>query len=71
MVKGLYFDEARQKWRLRLYKNGAVWHLSYHATKEDAVNMYMTLKKPDPRMQNPTSLVDLAYRIRVYYEKKV
>ena len=70
-IRGLYYDKERKKWRLRLYKNGAPWHLSYHVSKEDAIDTYLALKKPDPKTQNPTALLDLAYRLRVYFEKGV
>lgn len=70
-VKGIFWDESRKKYRLRLYKNGNLWHLSFHKSYDEALQTYMMLRSPDQRTQNPTSLMDLAFRLKLYYTKGV
>ena len=42
--KGIYFEAARQRWRVRLYKQGEVIHLSYHRSIEDAMEGWLSAK---------------------------
>jgi hypothetical protein len=42
--KGIFFETARQRWRVRLYKQGDVVHLSYHRSIEDALENWLVAK---------------------------
>lgn len=44
LPKGIYFEDDRQRWRVRLYKEGAVVHLSYHRSLEDAMEGWLVAK---------------------------
>lgn len=34
---GLWYEAGRRRWRVRLYKDNRVIHLSYHRKEEDAL----------------------------------
>jgi hypothetical protein len=44
LPKGVFFEEERQRWRVRLYKEADVMHLSYHRTLEDALETWLVAK---------------------------
>ncbi len=45
IYKGIYFETARNRWRVRLYRGNLICHLSYHDTQEDAERAYEDAKK--------------------------
>lgn len=42
--RGIWFDPARGKWRVRIYRKGTVIHLSYHTDPELAEAEYHEAK---------------------------
>jgi hypothetical protein len=42
---GVYYEEARNRWRVRLYKDGRVIHRSYHPTEEEAWTTWINAKR--------------------------
>jgi hypothetical protein len=44
LPKGIFFEAARQRWRVRVYKQGLVIYLSYHKTLEDALTGWYIAK---------------------------
>jgi hypothetical protein len=51
LPKGLWFDEEKRKFRVRLYRNRRPLHGGYHNTIEDAIRSLMQLE--DFRNQMP------------------
>lgn len=47
-LKGLWFEAARNRWRVRLYRNRTLFHLSYHASYEDALNALRNARRKRP-----------------------
>ena len=37
-TRGLWFEEERNRWRVRLYKDKSVFWLSYHETEDEALD---------------------------------
>lgn len=66
LLKGIFYDAKKKKWRLRLYKNGVMVHLSHHNDKESAVETLLMLRTPDPRISNPTGTMELIHRLKVH-----
>ena len=65
-TKGIWFEENRNRYRVRLYKNGKVAHRSYHNTYEaaesalrDALRTRHTAEPEQPRTTLPLTLDNL------------
>ena len=65
-TKGIWFEENRNRYRVRLYKNGKVAHRSYHNTYEeaesalrDAMRTRHTAEPEQPRTTLPLTLDNL------------
>ncbi len=43
-MRGLFFDEERQRWRVRLYRDKEIFWLSYHRSEQEAINTLMEAK---------------------------
>lgn len=54
-LPGLWYEAARKRWRVRLYKNRHLYHLSYHADYHEALN---TLH--DARRKRPKAIMNTA-----------
>jgi hypothetical protein len=56
---GVYYEEARGRWRVRLYKDGKVIHRSYHPTEEEAWNTWINAKRTQAQTRfEPPKIVD-------------
>ena len=44
MARGVWFEETRGRYRVRLYYNGHVIHRSYHKDEEEAIETHRTAK---------------------------
>jgi len=42
---GIFFDKERQRWRVRLYKQRRVVHLTYHPSYQKALEQYQVAIK--------------------------
>jgi hypothetical protein len=40
LPRGIWFDASRKRYRVRLYQGTSVFHLSYHASKDEALSAY-------------------------------
>ena len=65
-TKGIWFEENRNRYRVRLYKNGKVVHRSYHTTYEaaesalrDALRTRHSAEPEQPRTTLPLTLDNL------------
>ena len=65
-TKGIWFEENRNRYRVRLYKNGKVVHRSYHTTYEaaesalrDALRTRHAAEPEQPRTTLPLTLDNL------------
>ena len=55
---GIYFDRQRNRWRVRLYKQRDVVHLSYHPTYKLAVDAW-TVAIEERKFYEPRDLTPL------------
>lgn len=44
MARGVWHEEKRNRWRVRLYYNGHVVHRSYHPDEEEAIEVHAAAK---------------------------
>lgn len=44
LPRGIWWDEKRQRWRVRVYRRNRCIHLSYHKELVDALNAYWAAK---------------------------
>lgn len=45
MARGVWFEESRNRWRVRLYYNGHVVHRSYHPDEDEAMDVHKAAKE--------------------------
>lgn len=66
---GLWFEEKRNRWRVRLYHKRRVIHLSYHTTEQEARDVWRQVNdrlhnKPKTLMMGVLQDARLHYRTR-------
>jgi len=44
MARGVWYEDSRNRWRVRLYYNGHVIHRSYHKDEEEASETHRAAK---------------------------
>jgi hypothetical protein len=44
-IPGLWYEVARNRWRVKLCKDGEIYHRSYHRSYEVAYDTWKTAKK--------------------------
>lgn len=49
--RGIWFEAARNRYRVRLYRRGRIVHLSYHADAESAAKAYEEAKAEVERIR--------------------
>lgn len=49
--RGLWYEAPRKRWRVRLYKRGRLYHLSYHTTYKDALAALQAARRHKPEDQ--------------------
>jgi|LWDU01.1.fsa_nt_gi hypothetical protein len=54
--RGIWYEETRKRYRVRLYKKGEVIHLSYHAKYEQAL---LALNKARYSPKQANTLTDI------------
>ena len=65
---GIWYESSRNRYRVRLYRNREVTHLSYHKTQKDAE---LTLKSLKTNSENTiTPLERLIIQTRMYYKQR-
>ena len=65
---GIWYEESRARYRVRLYRNREVTHLSYHKTQVDAEATLKSLKN-DPEI-TITPLERLIMQTKIYYKQR-
>jgi hypothetical protein len=55
LPKGIYFEAARGRFRVRLYKRSTAVYLSYHSTLDEAVAALTEARRAVARMRVPQS----------------
>lgn len=58
-TRGLWYEKARKRWRVRLYKDNRVTHLSYHE-KESAARRMLERAKTARKTIKPAAAYDLS-----------
>lgn len=53
--RGLWYEAKRNRWRVRLYKQRHLCHLSYHSSYADAVETLHQAKRNRPKVELPTN----------------
>lgn len=48
LPRGVYYEAARKRYRVRIYKNKRVVHLSYHKRLNDALNTWHEVQGAQP-----------------------
>lgn len=43
--RGIWYEEKRARWRVKLALNGAIYHRSYHKTYDEAYAVWERIKK--------------------------
>ena len=68
LPQGIWYEEPRKRYRVRLYRNREVTHLSYHKSQIEAET---TLKGLRTETSNPmTPLERLIIQTRVFYKQR-
>jgi len=64
---GIWYEEARKRYRVRLYKGKKVFHLSYHADYDRALSTYNKVKTlPD----KAGTLDTLCQQLDIHFNKR-
>lgn len=67
LPKGLWYEKARNRYRVRIYRNKTIVHLSYHKEREDAeAVLHVFTKTTDPKTDRIYRLVN---QTRLYYKR--
>lgn len=53
LPRGIYYEELRGRYRVRLYKRHRMVYLSYHATLEEAVQAHAIAREAVKHMRVP------------------
>lgn len=67
---GIWFEEERSRWRVRLYKERKVVHLSYHPTFEEAEQVADKARQkrdellPQPEIRFASNVGDILNTLR-------
>ncbi len=59
LPRGLFFDPYRNRYRVRFYKDRKVIYLSYHKSKEEALQTYKQVKQILSARVNTKALQEL------------
>lgn len=51
--KGIWYEKARNRWRVKLVADGILLHRSYHKYYEDAYTAWLTVKQAPRPFQIP------------------
>ena len=43
--KGIWYEESRHRWRVKVFRDGALHHRSYHHTYEEAYRKWSDVRK--------------------------
>jgi hypothetical protein len=65
---GVWYEEPRDRYRVRLYKNREVTHLSYHKTQSEAESTLKNIKNEAANTMTP--LERLIIQTRVFYKQR-
>lgn len=44
-VPGIWFEKNRNRWRVKIVRNKAILHRSYHSSYEEAYEVWLEVKK--------------------------
>jgi hypothetical protein len=68
LPKGVWFEETRQRYRVRIVRNKMKIHLSYHKTKDEAVNTYEVICSTlDPKVDRIDRLIN---QTKLFYKQR-
>jgi len=58
-IPGIWYEEKRDRWRVKLFCDGVLFHRSYHRNYNSAYNAWQTAKqkmvRPRPKLSIPES----------------
>lgn len=64
-MKGLWYEQSRDRYRVRVMKNKRVFHLSYHKSRAEAETVLTLIR----RAYSPTEprILRLVYQTKLYF----
>jgi hypothetical protein len=66
LPRGIWYEETRERYRVRIYQNKRVFHLSYHRTLNEALNIYHRIKElPDHPVGDLDTMLEQSH---IYYK---
>lgn len=71
LPRGIYYEHARQRYRVRLYKRGQPVYLSYHPTLEQAIDALSAAREAVDKMvfiEGPADLTEPSSQIQALQE---
>ena len=67
LSRGIWYEERHDRFRVRIYRNGRVAHLSYHKTVEEAESTLTQFKNSESGSSDIFKLVEQA---KIYYSQR-
>jgi hypothetical protein len=65
---GIWYEESRSRFRVRMYRNREVIHLSYHKTRKDAETTLRGIKNETIHKGSP--LERLILQTQIFYKQR-